>query len=251
MRPELKRIFAASRRRRLLEVEESTSDDYFANVQLLLDADGSDGSTTLSDLSPNDSTVSFDTNAELDTADKKFGTASILVDNTAGTAVSVPVADGLNTLNLTDGFTVEAFIKGTTLAGTIASSWTWATQTGRSWWWGAGADGLLAIYLQDEPSGGGNWSTVPGVISTGTWHHTVFQVQPAGNMEMFVDGSQVMDQAPTGVSALKVPTVDFCVGATSDSNDVWDGWIDSVRVTAGVARYTDGYDVPTAAFPTS
>ena len=51
-------------------------------TKLLLNFDGTDGATTTTDASPSAHTVSFEGNAQLDTAAKQFGTASLLLDGT-------------------------------------------------------------------------------------------------------------------------------------------------------------------------
>ncbi len=51
-------------------------------TKLLLNFNGTDGATTTTDASPSAHTVSFEGNAQLDTAAKQFGTASLLLDGT-------------------------------------------------------------------------------------------------------------------------------------------------------------------------
>ena len=56
--------------------EAGGGDPYFANVSLLLHCDGSDASTTFTDSSSNGHTVTASNDAQIDTAQSKFGGAS-------------------------------------------------------------------------------------------------------------------------------------------------------------------------------
>jgi len=86
-----------------------------SDTLLLLHADGSDASTTITDSSSNAYTMSAVGNAQLDTAQKKFGTASILFDGT-GDYVTNGSTDWDPRFAAND-FTIEMWIRGTSLAG--------------------------------------------------------------------------------------------------------------------------------------
>ena len=59
---------------------QSSGETNFNKVSLLLPFDGSDTATSTSDESDNSHTITFAGTAQLDTAQKKFGTASLLLD---------------------------------------------------------------------------------------------------------------------------------------------------------------------------
>ena len=59
---------------------QSSGETSFNKVSLLLPFDGSDTATSTSDESDNSHTITFGGTAQLDTAQKKFGTASLLLD---------------------------------------------------------------------------------------------------------------------------------------------------------------------------
>jgi hypothetical protein len=60
-------------------------DPQFGSVSLLLHGDGTNGSTTITDNSPTPKTVTAVGNAQISTAQSKFGGASILFDGTETT----------------------------------------------------------------------------------------------------------------------------------------------------------------------
>ena len=77
-------------------------------TKLLLNFDGTDGATTTTDASPSAHTVSFEGNAQLDTAAKQFGTASLLLDGT-NDAVNIAADNAFDFSD--DNYTLECFVR--------------------------------------------------------------------------------------------------------------------------------------------
>ena len=77
-------------------------------TKLLLNFDGTDGATTTTDASPSAHTVSFEGNAQLDTAAKQFGTSSLLLDGT-NDAVNIAADNGFDFSD--DNYTLECFVR--------------------------------------------------------------------------------------------------------------------------------------------
>lgn len=85
-----------------------------------------------------------------------------------------------------------------------------------------------------------------GTISANTWYH-VAVVRYSGNTELYVNGTNVgvtyadtnnyLDGTPTIGNYLPNPVYGFA------------GYIDDVRITKGIARYTANFTTPTQAFP--
>lgn len=67
----------------------SADDPYAGNVTLNVPFDGADAATLADDFSYKEHTLTFNANAQLDTAQSKFGTASCLFDG-VGDYVSIP-----------------------------------------------------------------------------------------------------------------------------------------------------------------
>jgi len=92
-------------------------------------------------------------------------------------------------------------------------------------------------------------------LSTGTWYHFAIVVNN-GSMRVYIDGTAI-GTATTGIgSGAKggAGPNKLIVGATDqytfDSVDSFlNGYMDEVRITSGVARYTSNFTPPTAAFP--
>ena len=62
----------------------TTGDVYFPNVICLLSFDGSNGSTSITDSSNSNHTVTVNSDAKISTAASKFGGSSLLLDGSGG-----------------------------------------------------------------------------------------------------------------------------------------------------------------------
>lgn len=84
------------------------------------------------------------------------------------------------------------------------------------------------------------------LVTANTWNH--FALSRAGNnANLYINGNL----AVTGnVSSLNLDTTKFDLG-TFNAGNYWGGYMDQVRITNGIARYTANFTVPAAAFPTS
>ena len=87
--------------------------------------------------------------------------------------------------------------------------------------------------------------TAAGTVPEG-WHHVALSYDGA-TYRWFIDGAMTLQQA----GRLSSQTNDFLVvgGYGSGVQPWFNGAIDEVRVTRGVARYTAPFAPPTAAFP--
>lgn len=222
------------------------ADTYYSNVSLLLHCNGSDGSTTFTDSGPAAHSVTAAGSAQIDTAQSKYGGASGRFDGSVtNDYLSVPNA---SSLDLSSGdFTIEAWVR----CEFDASSW------------GTGdivlqdkSSGTYApwfIFLQDSGSGtyevgfeavNGSDSAVVSLLhgtgfADGTWVHVA--VTRSGNtFRLFVDGASPVSSSSS--ATLKTSTAALLIGAGHA------GWLDDVRITKGVARYTAAFTPPTAEF---
>lgn len=83
------------------------------------------------------------------------------------------------------------------------------------------------------------------VVSAGAWHHIALS-RSSGSTRLFVDGTQAGATYADATSYISCP-----VNIGASGNLVWafNGYIDDLRITKGVARYTANFSVPTEAFP--
>ena len=85
-----------------------------------------------------------------------------------------------------------------------------------------------------------------------TFHH-VAVVRDGNTFRVFLDGVETATADATGVT-IHNSTTALAIGALSNTGGAPMGegsaaWIDELRITQGVARYTGNFTPPTAAFP--
>lgn len=224
------------------------TDPNFANVKHLLHFDGSDGSTTFTDQIG--TTWTANGNAQIDTAQSKFGGASGLFDGTGDYVTAT-----YNTTNdnwWTSDYTIEMWV--------YATSWaTWETTIGQPvaignadpasptiyWSFGPIASGFVQFYYYNGAAQFHAKSS--GTISTSAWHHVAMTVA-SGTIKLWLDGT-----GDTAVSILGTPQSSTGTPLTigQGNNRCLTGWIDDLRITKGTARYTANFTPPSAAFPNS
>lgn len=236
-------------------------DPYWSLVSLLLTMDGTNGSTTFTDLSTVGNIVSVSGNAAVETSVVKFGTGALnLPDDTstANTYLSIPVTAGgpldfFSTSSVVSDFTIEGQFY-LTAGGSNMPVVNWSTDTN-----GNGAGFVFSV----STIGGGSISVQPiGTVIGGAigndiavvldeWYHWAL-VRESGNMWFYLNGVLVNVVPPVWINGAPYADMKTFFGWTPYQGGGQDpGYQDEIRVTSGLARYTSNFTPPTAAFPTS
>lgn len=193
-------------------------------------------------------TVTLGGSAAVSSAAAKFGASAFAMTN-PGTSVGnvVAVASHQDFVMGALDWTLELWARRTanTYAGTL-----WAgLAEGASSFASVGADGLLDAQIR---SAAGTNYTLNNVatIPVGEWVFYVFQ-RRGTVFEVFVNGLLVGSISVGSATFVQTPSFGLLLGKPTASNSsvTWNGQIDEVRVTRGVARYTSDFSVPEAAFP--
>jgi hypothetical protein len=81
------------------------------------------------------------------------------------------------------------------------------------------------------------------------WHH-VAATRSSGVMRFYYDGVQAAGTR-TDNNIMRFGTYPFLIGGflNNAGDNLWIGYIDDIRLTKGVARYTSSFTPPAAAFP--
>ncbi|TGR05406.1 LamG domain-containing protein [Mesorhizobium sp. M4B.F.Ca.ET.190.01.1.1] len=229
----------------------SGNDPYWGNVVLLCGFEGTDGATTTSDESQAPHALTFVGNAQIDTAQSKFGGSSLLLDGTGDNVTAADSADwDLSDAN-GDQFTIEMWIRAT--VGNTTQYLISSTGSVGNWgWWFSFNDSKLRFLY--SPNGTTPTTTVSYAspnMSLNAWHHVAVDKDATGKIRLYVDGAMVGSDTPAN-SAFFNTTAVLSIGSAASAS-YFNGWIDELRITKGVARYANdaGYTVPTAAFPRS
>lgn len=217
------------------------SDPYWANVVALLHLDGANGSTTFTDQKAH--TFTGGGGAALSTAQQKFGSASLLLNGTTQYIQSATSADW----DMGDGdFTLEGWVRpAIAVAARMEIFERWNV-------YGIGMQimgtGFLRAFATNVTSG--NVFVGPGTVTVthNAWHH-VASVRDGTTLRLFLDG--VSQGTATFIGAIPSVTKTMSIGYDAFNVRHFNGSIDEVRITKGIARYTTNFTPPTAPFPNS
>ena len=220
-----------------------SDDPYWGNVVSLIHFDGADASTTFTDQKGKSWTATG--NAQLDTAQFKFGTASLLLD---GTTDKIQTASSSDFDFGTGAFTIECWVRPAVLYfGAFISRRTFSAN---GWVLGMFDDGSVALRAKIGAAYSDTYlRSAAGVLTAGVWSHVAL-TRTGSDWYLFVDG--VVVDTLTNAGALHDQAESVRIGVANNASE-WDynGHIDEVRITKGVARYTAAFTPPSAPFPNS
>jgi YD repeat-containing protein len=223
----------------------------YDKVLLLLRGNGAHGSTSIGDESPHQRTITRWGNAQVSNAESKFGGGSLAFDG-SGDYLTIPSSPDFDLGS--DDFTIEMWVKST-------QSTTYSTLITREW--GSSFAGAYTIHLNGNNSGpleavaADHSISGPLVASSntstrnGSWHHIAWTRK--GNVHRLFDNGVQVGTATAGASissASKSITIgnDVTFGGGARA---YNGYIDDLRMTKGVARYTANFTPPSAELPNS
>ncbi len=213
---------------------------------LLLHCNGEDGTTLFPDSSEFSHTVTANGNAQIDTAKSKFGGASALFDGT-GDYLSVPDHPAFSFSSaLTSDFTIELVVEvndlGTlkTLIGKRAN----AAAFGPFLLQRSAANNITVSLSSNGTTYDIASAVSLGAVTTGQKYHVALSRQGTV-FRGYLEGAQT--SVATSAAALIVNSAAVTIGGDTDANSL-NGWIDELRITKGVARYTAAFTPPTKPF---
>jgi hypothetical protein len=211
-------------------------DPDFANVSLLLHLDGTNGSTTFTDSSSNNVTMTRGGNAALSTTFVKYGTASVVWDG-ASDYLRTP-SSALFTFGTGD-FTIEFWSYFGASFNTSNANILMSIGNFRNIMY-------IANTLRYRSEAGSNLIT-GAALNLSQWYHIAL-TKSGSNHKLFIDGTQT---GSTYTSATSYTEDRITFGASNGGVNNYLGNQDDIRVTKGVARYTANFTAPTAPFPDS
>lgn len=211
-------------------------DPFYDSVVANLHFDAADASTTFTDQKGHTFTGSG--NAQIDTAQSKFGGSSLLLDGTGDYLTSADSADwefgsGDFTINLWVRFNGDPG----TATVTFLSHWN-TTGNQRGWVFALSNNNLRFQWSTD----GSAASTLQGAWNpaTATWYY-LSAVRRSGVLYLFADGLLLNSGAVTATFFNSTAALE--IGSHSAGTETLNGWIDDVRITKA-ARYTTNFSKP-------
>lgn len=227
----------------------AATDPYWSSVTLLLRGN----SSPITDEKAGYTFSAYPAAPSINTSVKKFGAGSILFSN-GGYLYNLTADNSISNFE-TSAFTVEFWVRFTSVAANqiIVGN---LNQTGGvtdGWALYLSATGTLRAY---GPSVSG---TTTVTVAANTWYHIAL-TRSGNTFRLFKDG--VFDDGAGNVTSFTdAGSIVFSTGLqfdiggygnnASSSGFLLRAYIDDLRITRGVARYTTNFTPPTAEFPNS
>lgn len=225
----------------------SSNDSYFSSVSLLLNMNGSNNSTTITDSSSSPITVTAVGDAKISNTQSKFGGTSLALDGTGDYGL---INTSMTSFEFSGDFTIEGWwwfnVNNVGYQGLLGSS-TGPDTTPTGFLLACETNNVLVFYGSSTTS----WNTVvvsSQVPTINTWHHIAVS-RIGNNVGLFYDGILIGTTTSSNFirsgSALRVGGYQSFPGGARSFN----GYIDDLRITKGVGRYACSFTPPSAPFP--
>jgi hypothetical protein len=225
---------------------QAAGDPYFANVSLLLNGEA------FADQSSTATAVTVNGTAALSKTQSKFGGSAYWFPGLNSASISMPVNAAATNLG-TGAVTLEFWVRPESVKATeeciIGAAQ--GSNNARSFYI-CTTNGSPAFIWYPDGTGGSRrtLSFGTGTLTANVWHHMAVTRDGSGVLRTFLDGTVIASTSTS--TAFAYPTGSrFEIGKEANyASGAFTGYIDDVRVTKGVARYTGNFSVPTAAFST-
>jgi hypothetical protein len=217
-----------------------TGDQYYNSCSLLLHCNGANGSTTFTDNSPNNLTVTATNGAAISTVQSKFGGASALFDGT-NDYISTPSSTAFEFGS--GNFTIEGWIYPT--ANATNTYYTWISKTvgsGYGEFYFPQRNGNLYIFFSYNGSSWGihgvSSGYIFGALTINAWNN--FAITRQGDtIRSYLNGiGGSTFSLPAAQSLYATSGYGVGIGANNNGSEPAKGYADEIRITKGIARYT-------------
>jgi hypothetical protein len=221
-----------------------TPDPNFANVKLLLSMNGSNGSTTFTDLSSSPATVTAYGGAAVSTAQSISGGSSLYLD---GAGDYLGISSGM--APSTSDFCFEAYLRLPAIANqAIVSSRLVLAAATLYWFMYTDASGRLTMQVRN--SGGTQFFASTATAATVNTDHHVAVSRTSGLLRVALDGTIGGTTANDG--GLNLTEASLAIGLFNFTGFVTFGsfYMNWARYTVGQSRYTANFTPPSPPLPT-
>lgn len=173
--------------------------------------------------------------AQVDTAQSKFGGASLLCDGTTDYLLTETTSDFAFG---TGQYTVECWLR-LASTGKQHSFFDLRAASGNDWVLYVDTNNRIALFT-------GSAANDTNALSSGVWYHIAL-VRDSSNIKVYKNGTQVLSLAAPNISTNRALRIGAGRDGASFPNTDLNGWMDEIRVS-NIARYTTGFTAPTTAF---
>lgn len=209
-------------------------DDY---TKLLVHSDTTDGSTIFVDSSYSGHTINDNGDVHHETDEAKFGASSIYFDG-SGDYLSIPDSDDWDFG--TEDFTIDFWLRISTLNTYQVAFYNANSAVNNNFAAILYNTGTVALYLTNvEHSFNGS---VPLV---NTWYHYAF-TRSGTSLRLFINGTQIDS---TKTSNQNIPQDGIWIGGRLPAPNYYlNGYIDELRISKDIARWTSDFAPPSAPY---
>jgi hypothetical protein len=213
-------------------------------TKLLLHFNGTDGSTTFTDEAGN--TVTAEGSAQIDTAQSKFGGASGLFSKTTNDYLTVPDSNywQLDGGSDSNSWTIDFWVRFPADPSTGYEGFIGQYVNTNNYWGLVFSTNSLVLMAED---GGTELFKINPTWNPAadTWYHVAVVKNGTTGYKMFIDGTQladfVADSTPIANDNTTLDIGRACVNSTMRYSNIW---MDELRVSIGVARWTSNFTPP-------
>lgn len=228
-------------------------DPYFDKVNLLLHFNGANSSTSFIDSSLLALTVTPSGDAKISTTQSKFGVSSAYFDGT-GDYLTVPKTSYFDFGSGDFSIEMWCYLIDYNTSGYPRGLWSTGKESGPDYYSTrihvSDTKKLLAVVSTNGTSA--SYITDADDFTLNTWHHIAL-VRYGNTVTLYKDGVSVGTPQTILGSIYYSTAYPVCISNLPDYggmayNNKWYGYIDEIRITKGIARYTANFIIPQAAF---
>lgn len=245
----------------------------YNNVELLLAGEGSNGSTSFLDDSKNGTSIGVNGTVSITTSVGKWGSSSINFQS--GNSALTFAKNSAVTIG-TEDFTMEAWIRPSSYGEGGAGEYHMpfillggyfhtASDSKVNYIWeynyGDSSGSVQKFVFGSKPSGSLSYPQAISpqtTLTLNTWHH-VAVTRTNNTIQMFLDGNRIHTDTSQNWSSIDMDFAlstggAFYVGKSSGGGYfdqvTWNfrGYMNDIRITKGVARYTSDFSTPSSKF---
>jgi len=204
---------------------------------LLLNCDGADTSTTFTDTSVGgaNGNATVTGNAQVDVAQKVFGTGSLLSD---GSGDDIRYASNVDWQFGTGDFTIDFRLRLSSL--TTCSLMNNMNTIGTNGWAFRFMSGGTGIRFLTNSGSATDRAWSPSI---GAWYHVAF-ARSGSTLKLFVDGTQLGADITNSEALSNGGGDPLIIGNSQFIGESLPGWMDEIMISKGIARWTSNFTPP-------
>jgi len=185
---------------------------------------------------PSSTAVTVSGDAKISSSQSKFGISSLALD---GTGDYITVASDSKFAYGNEDFTIEFFVYPNSLTGTQALFDQRSVANDAAVYLDLTSGGAVRLFVNNSYQ-----ITAGTTISAGAWSHIALS-RVNGTTTMYINGTA---QSTTYTDANAYAARPIVIGSNISTNSFFNGYIDEVRVSRGIGRYTGAFTPTTVEF---